>query len=104
MNDSPFRPAPRPRHDGWDAKRQLAFLGALSITRSVAQAARAVGMSREGAYRLRARPDGALFAARWDQILLRRFASPTPASTGHEGHASRAASVSTRHVVPVPTS
>lgn len=57
---------PRIRRDGWTAERQLAFLGELARTRSVTRAARAVGMSRESAYRLRGRPTGALFAAAWD--------------------------------------
>ena len=55
--------SPRARHDGWTPERQLAFLGALSVSRSVTRSAAAAGMSRESAYRLRDRPDGALFAA-----------------------------------------
>ena len=65
--DSP-RP-PKIRRDGWTPERQLRFLGALAGTRSVTKAARAAGMSRESAYRLRGRKDGALFAAAWDQAL-----------------------------------
>jgi hypothetical protein len=49
------RKARRIRHDGWTPKRQLDFLAALARSRSVTKAARAVGMSRESAYRLRAR-------------------------------------------------
>ena len=64
------------RRDGWTVERQLAFLAALTRTRSVTKAARAVGMSRESAYRLRARRDGALFAAAWAGAL--KFV-PTPA-------------------------
>jgi hypothetical protein len=60
---------PRIRRDGWTAERQLAFLAALARTRSVAKAARAVGMSRESAYRLRERPYAALFAAIWDEVV-----------------------------------
>ena len=59
----------RTRRDGWTAERQLAFLGALARTRSVTRAAASVGMSRESAYRLRARQGGALFAAAWDRVL-----------------------------------
>ena len=66
--DSP-KPLPKIRRDGWTPERQLRFLGALAATRSVTRAARAAGMSRESAYRLRARKDGALFAAAWDQAL-----------------------------------
>src|SRR5260221_146924 len=66
------------RRDGWTAERQLRFLAALSKTRSVTWAARAVGMSRESAYRLRGRPNAELFAALWDRALV-----PDAASEGH---------------------
>jgi hypothetical protein len=59
----------RCRRDGWTAERQLRFLDTLARTRSVTAAARAAGMSRESAYRLRKRKDGALFAAAWDRAL-----------------------------------
>jgi hypothetical protein len=64
--------SPKPnkiRRDGWTAERQLRFLDTLVRIRSVTRAARAAGMSRESAYRLRARKDGALFAAAWDRAL-----------------------------------
>ena len=57
------------RRDGWTAERQLRFLDELAATRSVGQAAAAAGMSRESAYGLRNRRDGALFAALWDRVL-----------------------------------
>ena len=63
------------RCDGWTVERQLAFLTALSRTRSVIKAARAVGMSRESAYRLRGRAE--LFAALWDRAF---------APARYEGH------------------
>ena len=73
--------AARIRRDGWTAERQLHFLDALARTRSVTDAARAAGMSRESAYRLRYRPDGALVAAAWDRTLK----APAPTSTkGHK--------------------
>jgi hypothetical protein len=78
--DSPK--APKIRRDGWTAERQLRFLDALARTRSVIKAAAAVGMSRESAYRLRNRKDGALFAAAWDRAL--------------ESHSLRKPSVATR--------
>jgi hypothetical protein len=65
---SPRCPA-KIRTDGWTAERQLRFLEALASTRSVAKAAAFAGMSRESAYRLRSRRDGALFAALWDRAL-----------------------------------
>ena len=59
----------KPRADGWTVKRQCAFLAHLYFTGSVTSAARAVGMSRETAYRLRARPNAESFARAWDRVL-----------------------------------
>ena len=68
-----FTPVPlRFRADGWTPLRQAAFLGALAETWSVAAAARAAGMSRESAYRLREKPGAESFAAAWDAILAQR--------------------------------
>ena len=53
------------RADGWTPARQLWFLMELSRSRSVTRAANAAGMSRESAYRLRKRPEGALFDVAW---------------------------------------
>ena len=77
MSDSPsrrrvpaFNPVPlRYRRDGWTPGRQADFLGRLAETSNVAAAARHVGKSRESAYRLRAKPGAASFAAAWDSIL-----------------------------------
>ena len=63
------QPLHRIRRDGWTADRQLAFLDALARTRSITRAAAAAGMRRETAYRLRARPAGAVWAAAWDRSL-----------------------------------
>ena len=60
----------RVRRDGWTPERQLGFLEALARTRSVIKAAAIMGMSRESAYRLRDRREGALFAALWDRVLV----------------------------------
>jgi hypothetical protein len=57
----------RCRRDGWTAERQLRFLDTLARTRSISKAAAAAGMSRESAYRLRERREGALFAALWEE-------------------------------------
>jgi len=62
-------PSHRTRRDGWTVERQLGFLAGLAGTRCVARAAASVGMSRESAYRLRARHDCALFAALWGKAL-----------------------------------
>lgn len=65
-----FSPVPiRTRADGWTPERQAAFLAQLAITRSVCEAARRVGMARETAYRLRAKPGAESFAAAWDAVL-----------------------------------
>jgi hypothetical protein len=64
-----MNPLQRFRQDGWTPARQLVFLDLLSRTRSVTRAARAAGMSRESAYRLRRRPSASLFAAAWDRAL-----------------------------------
>ena len=61
--------ATRIRSDGWSPERQLAFLAALARTRSVTRAARAAGMSRESAYRLRRREPRGLFALSWARAM-----------------------------------
>lgn len=72
-----FHPVPlRARHDGWSEARQCAFLAQLYVTGSVAAAAKAVGMTRASAYRLRARDGAHGFAAAWDRVL-------TPPGSGH---------------------
>jgi hypothetical protein len=65
--------------DGWTAERQLRFLDVLARTRSVVKAVASAGMSRESAYRLRDRREGALFGLLWDQALAHE---PVP----HEVH------------------
>lgn len=67
-------PHARTRADGWTPEVQAAFMRALSVMGSVGQAARAVGMGRASAYRLRARAmavgGGAeRFAAAWDAAI-----------------------------------
>ncbi|MBA3942414.1 MAG: hypothetical protein C0520_14505 [Sphingopyxis sp.] len=66
-----FTPVPLDRHraDGWTADTQANFIRALSAMGSVGQAAKAVGMGRRSAYRLRDRPGAASFAAAWDRAL-----------------------------------
>jgi hypothetical protein len=68
--DSPRPPKiRRQRRDGWTPERQLRFLDALASSGSIASAAAFAGMSRESAYRLRYRRDGALFGTLWDRIV-----------------------------------
>ena len=56
----------RPRHDGWTEEKQRRFIETLADTGLVSHAARAVGMSRESANRLRRSAHGASFARAWD--------------------------------------
>jgi hypothetical protein len=60
----PFRR--RPRYDGWTEEKQRRFIEVLADTGIVTVAAKAVGMSRESANRLRRSPHGAAFARAWD--------------------------------------
>lgn len=55
-----------PRLDGWTEEKQRRFIETLADTGLVNVAARAVGMSRETAYRLRRSAHGAAFARAWD--------------------------------------
>lgn len=65
-----FHPVPlRARADGWTLVRQCGFLAELYLTGSVTAAARAVGMTRMSAYRLRARRGAESFAHAWDRVL-----------------------------------
>src|SRR6266545_3411987 len=66
----PFDPVPvRPRHDGWTAERQIAFVEKLADCGSVSAAAKHVGMSRESARRLRNRCHGRAFRDACDAAL-----------------------------------
>lgn len=56
----------RPRADGWTIDRQRRFIQMLADTGSVREAAQAVGMSTQSAYRLRNSADGRAFATAWD--------------------------------------
>ncbi len=56
----------RPRLDGWTEEKQRRFIEMLADSGLVGDAAKAVGMSRESAYRLRRSPHGAAFARAWD--------------------------------------
>jgi hypothetical protein len=56
----------RPRYDGWTEEKQRRFIEVLADTGIVTAAAKAVGMSRESAARLRRSEHGAAFARAWD--------------------------------------
>ncbi|HMO75179.1 MAG TPA: hypothetical protein PKD99_04350 [Sphingopyxis sp.] len=66
-----FTPVPQQRHraDGWTPETQERFIRALEAMGSVGKAARAVGMGRASAYRLRERPGASGFAAAWDRAI-----------------------------------
>ena len=62
-----------------DPAKQRIFLSSLIETGSIARAARAAGMSRSSAHRLRARLADTPFDRAWDQALAlhaRRLADP----------------------------
>lgn len=61
----PAEPPPE-RHDGWTRDKQAAFLRALAATHNVSAAAREVGLTRQSAYKLRARLKGEPFDLAWD--------------------------------------
>lgn len=65
-----FTPVPvAPRADGWTPPKQAAFIEALAATACVATAAAQVGMSRESAYRLRARDGAEGFREAWEAAV-----------------------------------
>ncbi|MDZ7894356.1 MAG: hypothetical protein U5M50_04945 [Sphingobium sp.] len=66
-----FTPVPlaRTRSDGWTSQAQERFISALAAFGSIGQACRAVGMSRNSAYKLRARAGAEDFRHAWDRAL-----------------------------------
>ncbi len=76
-----FTPVPiRARADGWTEARQRGFIRALALGATVGTAASSVGMSRESAYRLHARPHARSFRRAWRVAmeLARAIPEPTP--------------------------
>lgn len=71
----PAPPPPSPDRAYWTPARQRIFLAALMETGSVARAARAAGMSRSGAHRLRRRLAGTPFDRIWTAALQRHWAA-----------------------------
>ncbi|CAA9519153.1 MAG: hypothetical protein AVDCRST_MAG91-2094 [uncultured Sphingomonadaceae bacterium] len=55
-----------PRYDGWTEEKLRRFIEVLADTGQASLAAKAVGMSRESAYKLRRSAHGAAFARAWD--------------------------------------
>lgn len=62
-----LQPTPAPRRDGWTDARRRALLDGLAAGLDVRRAVARVGLSREGAYRLRRRD--AEFGRAWDAAL-----------------------------------
>ncbi|MDG5489502.1 LysR family transcriptional regulator [Sphingomonas sp. BGYR3] len=74
----------------WTPARQRIFLTALAETGSIARAARAAGMSRSSAHRLRLRLAGTPFDRLWDRALAvnaARLADPFAEMRGASGAA-----------------
>lgn len=81
-----FTPVPvKSRRDGWTPRAQEMFVLLLAAGLGIASATRAVGKSRQTAYRLRDRPDAASFAAAWDRALhFARLRPLAPGTTARE--------------------
>ena len=72
-----FKPVQlKARHDGWTSARQIRFIEELSASRCIARACKAVGMSRESAYKLRDRPEATSFRLAWKAALRPIFDGP----------------------------
>ena len=65
-----FDPVPCRRRNGWTAEKQRAFIDVLSKIGLVSEAAKAAGMSRKSAYKLRERTGAESFAWAWDTALM----------------------------------
>lgn len=57
------------RSDGWTPEKQVEFIRTLAVTQNVRSAAQHVGMSRQSAYKLRARLDDGPFGAAWRMAM-----------------------------------
>jgi hypothetical protein len=64
---------PSERHDGWTPAKQARFLRELAATHCVSAAARAVGMTRQSAYKLRNRLKGEPFDIAWQAAFRRQY-------------------------------
>ena len=62
-----------PHPDRWNKPKMAAFLRELAACHSVAAAARSVGMSRQSAYRLRARLKGEPFDLGWETAFQHSY-------------------------------
>lgn len=88
MNDQPHPNDLETSHQpSWTPQKQREFLEALARCGSVKASAAYVGMSREGAYRLRRRQEGRAFDRAWDAALIhaRDLYAETLLETGLHG-------------------
>lgn len=75
LADSDFTPDPDadPHPDRWNKFKMAGFLRELAACHSVSAAARSVGMSRQSAYRLRARLKGEPFDLGWETAFQHSY-------------------------------
>lgn len=66
-----FTPVQTNRIGGWTPARQRMFIGALAVMGTVEGACRSVGLTVQGAYKLRKRPDAVEFALAWNEAVMR---------------------------------
>ena len=87
MHIDPFDDLPPSPQPSWTPEKQREFLEALARCGSVKASAAYVGMSREGAYRLRRRQEGRAFDRAWDAALIhaRDLYAETLLETGLHG-------------------
>ena len=64
-----LKPARAAAHNSWTRTKMTTFLRELAASQSVSQAAAAVGLSRQSAYKLRDRLVGTPFALGWEVAL-----------------------------------
>jgi len=81
MKHDPLSSPPSPEDDSdnpangprWTNRKMAEFLRTLAATHSVKAAAKAVGMSRQSAYKLRSRLKGKAFDAAWDEAFKHSY-------------------------------
>jgi hypothetical protein len=77
MKHESLSPPPEPGAQSddprWTTRKMAEFLRALAATHSVKDAAKAVGMSRQSAYKLRSRLKGLAFDAAWDEVFKHSY-------------------------------
>jgi len=70
---SPDSGPPQATEPRWTTRKMTEFLRALAAMHSVKDAAKAVGMSRQSAYKLRSRLKGLAFDAAWDEVFKHSY-------------------------------